>query len=184
MPVVAKDEKTYEPLPLGVQQAVCSGVFDIGTHDGQYQGKPTRKHQAIVIWELAEKKTQGDYAGEPFQVSKFYTLSLGEKANLRKDLESWRGQPFTAQELEGFDLENLIGANCLLNIVEKDGGGEKIATIMPLVKGMPKIKQTLTGEPEWVGKMRAKSIEARGEPSGNAKAPAGNTPQAEDDLPF
>jgi hypothetical protein len=185
MPIVAKDEKTYEPIPLGVQQAVCSGVFDIGTHEGEYQGKPTLKHQIVVIWELDERKTLGDFAGQPHQISKFYTLSLGEKANLRKDLESWRGQPFTAQELEGFDLENLIGANCLLNIVDKEKGGQKIAAIMPLAKNMAKIKQTMSGEPEWVAKFRSKSVEALG---AGKSAPAGAAgaaqPQPEDDLPF
>lgn len=187
MPIVAKDEKTYEPIPLGVQQAVCSGVFDIGTHEGEYQGKPTLKHQIVVIWELDEKKTLGDFAGQPHQISKFYTLSLGEKANLRKDLESWRGQPFTTQELEGFDLENLIGANCLLNIVDKEKGGQKIAAIMPLAKNMTKIKQSMTGEPDWVTKFRAKSIEARNTTSGSSVASTSNVmlpPNSEDDLPF
>lgn len=182
MPILAKEEKTYEAVPTGMQQAVCSMVCDIGTHEGEYQGRPNQRHQVVVIWELDEKKTEGDYAGMPFQMSKFYTLSLGEKANLRKDLESWRGKPFTAEELQGFDLEALVGANCFLNIVENEGK-QKIAAITPLPKNMPRIKHVNTEEPDWVGKFRAKSIEAniKGAPGSNK---AGGPPPAEDDLPF
>lgn len=184
MPVIAKEEKTYEAVPTGMQQAVCAMVCDIGTHKGEYQGKETNRHQVVIIWELDEKKTEGDFAGQPFQVSKFYTLSLGEKANLRKDLESWRGRPFTAEELQGFDLENLIGANCFLNIVENEGK-HKIAAITPLPRNMAKIKQIATQEPEWVGKMRAKSIEATGGNSARSAPPSSaGAPPAEDDLPF
>lgn len=180
MAIVAKEEKTYEPIPTGMQQAVCAMVCDIGTHEGTYEGRPNVRHQVVVIWELEEKGLEG----KPFLASKFYTLSLGEKANLRKDLESWRGRPFTADELHGFDLENLIGANCFLNVVENEGK-TKIAAITPLPKNMPKIKQGLLQEPEWVGKMRAKSIEATGKaPAGNGSNKAGGPPQAEDDLPF
>lgn len=189
MPIIAKETKTdFESVPTGMQQAVCAMVCDIGTHVGEYQGKRTERHQVIVIWELAEKKTEGQWAGEPFYLSKFYTLSLGKDANLRKDLESWRGKPFTAEELQGFDLDQLIGANCLLNVIE-DKEKAKISAISPLVKGMPKIKQTLTEEPEWIEKFRARSIErtGAGKSASSAEGPAsspGNPPPAEDDLPF
>jgi hypothetical protein len=191
MPIIAKETKTdFEPVPTGMQQAVCAMVCDIGTHKGEYQGKETMRHQVIILWELEEKKKEGQWAGEPFYLSKFYTLSLGKDANLRKDLESWRGKPFTTEELQGFDIENLIGANCLLNVIE-DKEKAKISAISPLVKGMPKIKQTMTEEPEWVDKFRAKSIErtGAGKSVSSAVGPAsspGNTPPppSEDDLPF
>ena len=185
MPIIAKEEKTYEAIPTGLQQAVCSIVCDIGTHVGEYQGKQIKRRQIVVIWELDEKKTEGQFAGEPFQISKFYTLSLDQKANLRKDLESWRGRPFTADELMGFDLEQLIGANCFLNIIE-DGGKTKISAITPIPKNMPKIKQVLHGEPEWIGKFRAKSLEAT-QGGKRAEASGASAPQAQpedDNLPF
>lgn len=183
MPVVAKEENVSEQIPVGMHQAVCAMVCDIGTHKGEYKGKPTMRHQAVVIWELNEHKTLGQFAGERFQTAKFYTLSLDEKANLRKDLESWRGVPFTQDELKGFDLEKLIGANCFLNFIHEEGKA-KIKAITPLAKGMERIKPTLTAEPAWVDKKRQESMEITGgEPSGSS--PAGGPPQAEDDtLPF
>jgi hypothetical protein len=186
MALLVKEENVTEPIPVGMHQAVCAMVCDIGTHKGEYQGKQTMRHQAVVIWELEEKKTIGQFAGERFQASKFYTLSLDEKSNLRKDLQSWRGQAFTPEELKGFDIERLVGVNCFLNVIHEDGKA-KITAITPLAKGMPKIKQTLTKEPEWVGKMRAKSIEATGSSSLAGGPPSSGEnppPPSEDDLPF
>lgn len=183
MPIVVKEENVSEPIPVGMHQAVCAMVCDIGTHKGEYQGKQTMRHQAVVIWELDEKKTIGQFAGERFQASKFYTLSLDEKANLRKDLQSWRGKPFTPEELKGFDIERLKGANCFLNIIHVDGKA-KIGAITPLAKGMPLISPTLTKEPEWVDKMRQKCMEITG---GESQEPAqghSEAPPPLDELPF
>lgn len=186
MPIVVKEENVTEPIPVGMHQAVCAMVCDIGTHKGEYQGKQTIRHQAVVIWELDEKKTLGAFAGERFQASKFYTLSLDEKANLRKDLQSWRGKTFTPDELKGFDIEKLVGANCFINVIHKDGKA-KITAITPLAKGMARINPTLTKEPDWVGKIRAESMEITGggETANTATgSPHGGPAQAEDDLPF
>lgn len=63
-----------------------------------------------------------DSEGKPHRVSTWpYTVSLNEKANLRKDLEKWRGRKFSADELNGFDLESVIGAPAMLNIVHNEG---------------------------------------------------------------
>jgi hypothetical protein len=50
--------------------------------------------------------------GRPFAMFKNYTLSWSEKANLRLDLQSWRGKPFTQEEMRRFDLETILGAWC------------------------------------------------------------------------
>ena len=70
----------------------------------------------------------------PAQASKFYTNSLNEKANLRRDLESWRGKSFTDEELDKFDLESIVGRPCLLSIV----AGRNGKTVISGVSGLPK----------------------------------------------
>jgi hypothetical protein len=186
--IATGSNKDYEPTPCGVQQAVCAFVEDIGTQAGTYDGKPTFKHQIVVCWELGAKMKKGDYAGRPFMVSKFYTLSLGEKANLRHDLESWRGRQFTEQELNGFDVEKLKGVNCLLNIVEakkRDGSDtQKIAAIMPVQKGTQPMSPINTTPPEWIAKKRAQSVEIA-QQDGSAHSDFGDTPppQNEDSDP-
>lgn len=163
--VVAKSEGTFEQPSTGMHQAVCVFVHDIGTHVGEYQGKQNVRHQVIVTWELAEKMKTGEYEGKPFNVSKFYTLSLGDKANLRKDLEGWRGKAFTEEELQGFDLRKLIGVNCFLNLSETENGKRKIASVNPLPNNMPKIGVTQLEPSEkfmaFIDKKRAESLEAQ-----------------------
>ena len=58
---------------------------------------------------------------KPFSIGKEYTLSLSSKSNLYKDLVSWRGKPFTEEELEGFDLSKLLGKPCQIQIIHKQG---------------------------------------------------------------
>lgn len=186
MPIIARSDANFEKAPTGNQQAVCAFIHDIGTQVGEYKGEPTVRHQVIISWELAETMTQGENAGKPFMVSKYYTLSLNEKATLRKDLESWRGKAFTEDELREFDLERLIGANCFLNITATESDKRKIAAIAPMPKNIAPIKavQTAPSEKfrEWIDRERAKSLEARGE----TQKPAGHIDNGgkADDLPF
>lgn len=82
--------------------------------------------------------------GKNFMVSKSYTASLNDKANLCQDLETWRGRKFTAEEKMGFDLEKLVGAPCQLQIVHNvvDGGQvyANVQAIVPIGKGMTKMR--------------------------------------------
>lgn len=134
----AGDSKTFTPAPAGVHQAVCVDVIDKGVLDVTWQGKTKQQHKIDIAWQIDELRDDG----KRFLVYKRYTLSLSEKANLRKDLESWRGRSFTETELRGFDVETVLGANCLVN-VQHHTSGEKtyanVVAVMPLTKGMAKI---------------------------------------------
>lgn len=136
MPIIAKgSSKAFEPCPSGVQQAVCCDVVDLGTMETEWGPK----WKIDIRWQTAETMANG----QPYLVNKRYTLSLNEKATLRHDLEAWRGKPFTEAEVEGFDVERLIGVNALLNVVHKKGskGGTfaNVASIMPIAKSMTPI---------------------------------------------
>jgi hypothetical protein len=139
MPIIATakgDNGTnFQPAPAGVHQAVCVDVVDLGVLDVAWQGQTKKQHKVNVAWQINEDRDDG----KPYLVFKRYTLSLSEKANLRKDLESWRGRKFSREEEMGFDVENIIGKNCLLNITHKDVGDRtyaNVVSIMPLAKGM------------------------------------------------
>jgi hypothetical protein len=143
VPIIATatENKNFTPAPEGVHQAVCVDVIDLGMVDVDWQGTKKVQHKVNVVWQINELRDDDSR----YRLFKRYTLSLSDKANLRKDLESWRGRAFTGDELRGFDVEKLIGVNCLLNVVHrKSDDGSKtyanVVSIMPLVKGMPKLE--------------------------------------------
>ncbi len=132
---VSGSSSNFTPAPEGTHQAVCVDVIDNGIVETQYGPKK----KVSVRWQINERMKDG----KPFLVQKRYTASLNEKAVLRHDLEAWRGKAFTFDELARFDLDLLLGANALINIVHnKDAKGSIWANVMsisPLVRGMAKI---------------------------------------------
>lgn len=126
----------FEQPPIGTHVARCIKVIDIGTQKSEYQGQANIRRQTIIAWELPnELITEGDYAGKPFTVSRFYTASLSEKANLRADLESWRGRAFTKDELQGFAAKNILGVPCLVSLIKNDKDKTRVSGVMALTKG-------------------------------------------------
>lgn len=124
-------------LSEGVKIAVCFGLFDIGTQFSEKWKKDTR--QVIIVWEIPEERITINDEDLPRAVSNKYTNSLHEKAQLRKHLEAWRGRAFTAMELEGFDMKNILGKACQLQIIHNkkdDKVYANISAIMALPRGM------------------------------------------------
>lgn len=131
------DSSNFQQPPAGTHLAVCIKIIDIGTQEGEYQGRVTKRRQVIIGWELpTEIMAEGASAGKPFVISKFYTASLHEKSNLRVDLKNWRGRDFTAQELAGFNAQNILGKACLLSLTENDQGKVRVTGVMAPGRGI------------------------------------------------
>lgn len=138
----------FKPCPPGNHRGVCSMVVDLGNQRVQSQMYGEKiKPQVYVAWELPDEPiTWTDRDGVertgPMRIGKTYTVSLHENANLRADLESWRGRQFTDAELDGFDIAKLAGAAALINVAHKQGGNGKtyanVVAVTPLPKGMEK----------------------------------------------
>lgn len=120
----------FEAAPAGTHRAVLVRMIDIGTQVGEYLGQPTKRRQIVFSWEIDELMKDD----RPFMVSKFYTMSLAEKAALRRDLESWRGKAFS--DMEGFDLTTVLGKSCLIGVAHNANGKAKVQTVSKLPKGM------------------------------------------------
>lgn len=139
MAIIAKSdsEKKFDPISEGVHLAVCYGIIDLGDQWSEQFKKTSRKIQ--LLWELPhETYIDKDGQERPRFTSKEYTLSLGEKSTLRKDLQAWRNKAFTEDELAGFDLQNILGKACQISIIHKENNGAlraNIAGIMALTKG-------------------------------------------------
>jgi len=111
--------KDLELIPEETYQAICYAVVDFGTqHIKEFD---VDKEQVLIGWEIPALRIEVERDGKkldlPRAISKQYTLSLHKKSNLRPMLESWRGKSFTKDEEEGFHLKNLLGANCMLQVL-------------------------------------------------------------------
>jgi len=147
MGLVAKEPAgggDFKPVPTGVHQAVCVAIWDLGTQHNPIYNRSA--HKIMIMWEFPEHRIDIEKEGQPVKnmpmvLSKEYTLSLHRKADLRKDLESWRERAFTEKELQGFHLKVLLGVNCMIQVMHNTKGeGENkrtyanVNTIMKLPK--------------------------------------------------
>lgn len=161
MSIIVKSEGgDFEQLSPGTYRAVCKGVFDIGLQKNEYKGEVKYKEQIIIIFEVDERMSIEQYSGERFNMIKWYNKSLHEKANLRRDLENWRGRTFTHDELKEFDVEKLVGVNCTLSIIKNDHGKSVIGSISKKMSGQEDIliEKPYTDIPQWVMDIKAKSV--------------------------
>lgn len=138
--------KEFPILDEGSYVAICNMLVDLGLQFNERYGNSSRK--VLIGWELPEETIEINGELVPRTISQRYTASLNEKSILRRDLIAWRGRDFTPQELEEFNLRNIVGAPCLLQVVHREYNGKKyanMASIMTLPKGMARPK--LTSEP-------------------------------------
>jgi len=115
-----KNSGVQQPLiEAGLHEAVCYAIVDVGTSHNDVFNKDQRK--VVFIWEIPDSRIDIPEKGNlPRALSKHYTNSLQEKANLRKDLVSWRTKEFTKEEEDLFEFKRVLGASCLLNIIHKE----------------------------------------------------------------
>jgi hypothetical protein len=171
----------FTPASEGEHNAVLVDIVDLGIVKG-FDERPT--HKVRLVWEIEEKNDKG----QQLVVSKTYSVSMHERATLRKDLKGWRGgKDFTAEELAAFDLESILGASCRVTIQHNERAGNVYANVTSVLK--PKVKLTPSGgykrrkdRDDWVypgnspwhpSTLAKKTREANGEP-----------PLEEDEIPF
>jgi len=136
----------FENAPTGSHIARCIGLVDLGTqqHKG-FQGQPDWASRDVrITFELPATQMTGIYhpesKGKPFGVSITVKQSLHVSSKLRKLLKGWRGRDFTKEELATFDLKNILGKPCLLNLVE-NGDYVNIDSLAALPNGTKVPKQ-------------------------------------------
>lgn len=204
--IIAEDKGgSFELVPAGNHVARCYSMIEIGTiHDETFN---VSRRIVRISWELPNEKKvfDKDKGEQPFSIHKKYTISMNEKSNLRKDLESWRGKGFTEAESKAFDITKLIGVPCMLNVIHKTNNkGNQyaaIGSISPIPKGMECPAQIngsfilsyadwdmnkFQGLPDWIRKEMEETPEFQAMLSGGTEVPTDDrgTDSGEGDLPF
>jgi hypothetical protein len=155
MSFIARDtggDGNFKTVPAGAFIGRCYELIDMGTQTnetGQYAGKSD--HKIKIGFELFGDDEDGnplttevDGKEMPLTITKDYTVSLHEKANLRKELTAWRGKAFTPEESEAFDVSKLIGAYAMVNVTHKTNDKGKtranISGLSPLPSALKNAK--------------------------------------------
>ena len=118
--------KEFKNSPPGSHLGRLYKIVDLGTQQGEWEGKATYARKMIFYFELHGEDDKGapltNDDGKPLIVTKYYNASLGEKATLRKHLQTWLNLDFNKMP-EGFDLEKLLGKFAMINVTtyQKDG---------------------------------------------------------------
>lgn len=159
----------FDPAPAGPHQGVCVDIVDLGMVETEYQGQKRIKPMLRVVWEIDAEMADG----RRFLVSRRFTASLHEKSGLRAFLEAWRGRPFTTEELAGFDLDRLLKANCILNVVHRTNGDKTFANVASVTPLLPKMARL---EP-------AGTYVRKQDRPGYVPPAGGRDPGEDDDLP-
>ena len=133
---------TFTPVPPGMYLARCYRIVDLGTQKSEYLGQIKNLPKVMLQFEVHGEDDAGKplvtAKGEPMSISKNFTLSLAEKATLRKDLQTWRGKEFTADELRGFQIDNVLGAWAMIAITKAVGNNGKEYTNIANINSVPK----------------------------------------------
>jgi hypothetical protein len=143
MSLTARDSGggSFTPVAPGMHLARCYRIVDIGTQKTEYQGQIKHLQKVMMQFEVHGEDDNGNALvtgkGEPMSISKNFTLSLAEKATLRKDLQAWRGREFTAEELRGFELKKVLGAWCMLTVAKSTGNNGKEYTNIMSINPVP-----------------------------------------------
>lgn len=201
----------FKPVPEGNHTARCYRIIELGTQESTYDGEARLSHKVLIGWELHGEADDGTPLssddGKPFTVTKQYTLSLGKKATLRADLESWRGQAFTDQDLKGFDISKLLGAYCMVTVKHDKKDDKTYVNVASVARWPAALKNAKPAAyypdqifdldsrdmsifdtlPEWMQKKIKESVEWQGKTKAEAAPSRGHAdadiPET-DDVPF
>jgi hypothetical protein len=149
-PVNSGGSQTRQIAPEGAYPARCYQIIDKGTTFDEKWGNKKRKVQFLFELPTETAVFSEDKGEQPFYVKTVFNLTMGEKASLRKFIESWIGKKLTDSQAADFDITKLLGHPGMVNIAhngKEDRVYANIMSISPLPKGFacpPAINELLT----------------------------------------
>ena len=153
-------ESNFKPVPAGSHLGRCWRIIDLGSQKVEYMGETKVQRKIMIGWELFGEDTDGTPLktddGKLMSIFKQYTLSWSENANLRKDLQAWRGKAWTDAEASRFDLKAVLGAYCMLNVIVTSKNGKTYSNVDGIAPVPAMIKSS--GLPDGVNKAQLFTI--------------------------
>lgn len=132
-----------ELVPEGNHPARIYELIEIGTVEGSWMGQPKLNYNVRIGFEFpTEKRVFSEEKGEqPMVISREMSLSLAEKANLRKIVEAVEGRKLTDAEAVNYDVLTIVGKPLLVTVSHTEPNNEGIqyanaTTFSPVIKGL------------------------------------------------
>lgn len=128
------DGGSSKPHDAGTFTARCVDLIRMGQRIETWPGSPTKIVDKMRLAFATDAET------EPRFIFKEFSESFNSKSALRLFAESWRGKPFTPEQLhDGVEVDKMVGVPCMISVIHKTSGkGNQYAVIqsvMPLAKG-------------------------------------------------
>jgi hypothetical protein len=202
--IISDNSKEFKIAPAGLHMARLYSIIDLGHQATEWAGETKIMHKVVFTWELHGDDDSNNPLktddGKPLIVSKRYTVSLGDQARLRQDLEAWSNKKMTPEDRKNFDLKGLLGKFCMVNITHsEDGKYANISGISPVPSALRNVQPeginpTLhfwlnefdqakyDALPKYYKEKIAESSEWRGQKKVNKEEPISN--DLPDDIPF
>ena len=137
--VTAKNSDVkFTPHPEDQFVAQCVDCINLGDKVEDYPGKPKKlTPKCALVFRTGAKNAE---TGKLIDVSREFTVSMGELANLRKFLESWRGKAYTDEQIDaGIPLDKLVGNWALITVEHKKSGKGRTYAIINSIVSVPKM---------------------------------------------
>lgn len=200
---VKLDKSKFLPHPTGPKVFQCVDFLNYGECVSEFQGKPkSLGPKCAFVFRSGEVNPK---TGDIIDVVAEFGAYMSPKANFRKFLESWRGRPFTAEEVdEGVPVERGVGKWVYLNIGHKTSASGRtyaiVLSAMPVPAGVSIPSFAAYKRPDYLNDRKAEyakeaakyreeiGIDEHGNPIGDAQEMEpqmeGGHQENEDDLPF
>jgi len=170
----------------GWHPAVCCQIHNIGHQ--MFGNTASTYPQVVFLFELAAKRQEGDFKGQPFVLSEKMSNTLSKpdakkRSNLTEMLSGWMGRDMTDSERAAFSCRDMLYKDAYVNVKHETGKDQviraKIASIGPLPDGIQMVAPTFKETPKWITEAKAKAT------TPNQDGPRDNPPLPEEDsLPF
>lgn len=183
-------EQVKYPVELpkaGWHPAVCCQIHSIGYQ--KFGNDISAYPQVVFLFELAAKRQEGDFKGQPFILSSKMSNVLSKpdakkRSNLTEMLSGWTGRDMTDAERENFSCRTMLYKDAYVNVKHETGKDgvvrPKIAAIGPLPEGILTVAPTFKETPKWITESKGKSVTPNKESGPRENAPL----PEEDQLPF
>lgn len=134
---MSKGKSSFPRIPEGTYMGRMVTIVDLGNQaqtDWKTKEPAAPKDRLLITWELPSEtieieNSEGEVEEKPRWISKEYTLSSFEQANLMKLISAF--------DKSIGSVADLIGVGCMINVGSTASDNAKVVSVVPAPAGIP-----------------------------------------------